>query len=317
MLDFNILEIIKPYSEIAIIGHVKPDLDAIGSCMAIALCLKKLGKKPKVFLQVYNEKYDFVSGKEFLIQDESFKVKPEVCIISDCGDVDRIPRFAKSIYEDAIVTINIDHHKSNNNYGDYNYVDAKASSASELVYEIFSDIVEIDKDIATAIYAGIISDSGGLRFPSTTSNTMSVAAKLMETGIDFTSIYNQAFIKKRMEEVVALREVINRLEVCGGGKFNMSYIRLDDMAKIGIDRNDLEGVVQFILNIDNAEVSAFIYEMEKDLFKVSFRSLKLDVNKICNRYNGGGHVLAAGCTMSGEFSEIYDTIKNILISELA
>lgn len=307
--SFNIKELINDYNTICIAGHEKPDGDAIGSCMAMAYAIKKLGKNPIVLLDKYNEKYDVFPGKEFLRYDFD-NINSDVFICLDCGDVKRITKGTDKLFNKSKIKINIDHHISNDSYADYNFVALDVSSTSEAVYEILEDIIQIDKPIAECIYGGIIYDSGGLRLKTTSTRTMEIASKMMSYGIDYSNIYSTLIFKNTYGEIESLKRVLSNMKFYANNKIVISTFTIKELTELGLKQDDLDKTVSFLASIYNVEVAIFIYEREPNFFKVSLRSSEQDISKIALKFGGGGHKNAAGFTSKDTLEQTIETIKN-------
>ena len=176
-------------------GHVGPDGDSIGSCYALGLALEKMGKKVRVLLAPYHPKYNIIPGRHLLYEGEEIVDSAFVCM--DCADVSRLPGFARQLVEGPFpdgeipVTVSIDHHYTNTGFAWFNYVDSAASSTCELIFRLLDTFIPIDFRIASALYAGLISDTGGFRFNATSPYTLHVAGELISYGINFTEIYTE------------------------------------------------------------------------------------------------------------------------------
>jgi len=292
----QIAEEIHKSSFIAIAGHVSPDGDAVASCLALALCFNKLGKKTVVLLEEIPVRYSSLNGREYLQSDVEAELNHDLFVCCDCGSKERMGKF-QEIFDKTDKTIVIDHHVSNTSYGTVNYVDPSASSTSEMVYDIIECIGNMDKDIAEAIYMGIIFDTGGLRFKSTTPETMIKVAKLMETGIPFSKIFTESMLTHSYIEAKIFSKAIEKMKFVEGLPVAYSFLTKEDMDSVNATRADLEGIVEYILNTKGAEVSVFVSQSGENESRVSFRSLEFDVNIIASNWGGGGHVNAAGATI--------------------
>ena len=304
----QIIEEIYGSDFIAIAGHVSPDGDAVASCLALAMSIDKLGKKVAVLLEETPKRYHFMGGSEFIKSDDLSVITPDLFICCDCGSKERMGRFA-AIFDKTDKTIVIDHHISNTGYGKINYVDALSSSASEMIYDIVAQIGNIDKNIAQALYAGIIFDTGGLRFKSTSSATMIKVAKLMEYDIPFNTIYTDILLTHTYVEAMMLSKTIAKMKFMEGLPVAYSYLTKEDMDSVGACRADLEGICEYLLNTRGSEVAFLISESGEKQSKVSFRSLGFDVNIIASHWGGGGHTNAAGATIE---MEPEDALRSVL-----
>ncbi|MFV0519956.1 MAG: DHH family phosphoesterase [Lachnospirales bacterium] len=287
---------------IILVGHSDVDPDAIGSTCAMSCFLSKLSIEHKVLLEI-NEAYNIMDYKNFVYMGDTENLKCDLFISMDCGDKGRFFEHSR-LFNEATCKINIDHHKSNDNFGDINYLDINGSSTSELVYDLISNYIEIDKQIAILLYAGIVFDTGGFLHQSTTPKTMMVASKLLECEINFNEIYY--FINKYRSEktISALKVLINNTNFIYDKKAIYSTLTIEDVEKVGATMEDTDGFVNFLFDIENVKVAIFIYQKNSDTFKVSLRSRNIDVSAIASVFGGGGHKLASGCKIKGEISDI-------------
>ncbi|MDL2248791.1 bifunctional oligoribonuclease/PAP phosphatase NrnA [Tyzzerella sp. OttesenSCG-928-J15] len=292
----KIIEQIFMSHSIAIAGHVSPDGDAVASCLALARCVKKLGKEPVVLLESAPKRYSFIAGQEFIKFDGYEQLKPDLFISCDCGSKERMGK-AEHLFDSMENTVVVDHHISNNNYGRLNYVDPHASSTCEMVYDIIALVDNIDVEIASAIYTGIIFDTGGLRFGSTSPDTMVKISKLMEYNIPFTEIYTKTMLTHSYEETQIFSKAIGKMKFAENLPIVFTSVSLEEMQAVNAGKEDLEGIVEYMLNTKGAAVSVFIYQTGENMSKASFRSVRFNVNEIAANWGGGGHVNASGATL--------------------
>ncbi|MCL2565545.1 MAG: bifunctional oligoribonuclease/PAP phosphatase NrnA [Defluviitaleaceae bacterium] len=292
----QIIEEIYGSTTIAIAGHVSPDGDAVASCLALAMSLNKLGKEIVVLLEEIPKRYHFIGGNEFVKTDDLSGLMPDLFISCDCGAKERMGRFAR-VFDKTDKTIVIDHHISNISYGKINYVDASSSSASEMVYDILEQMGNMNKEIAQALYTGIIFDTGGLRFKSTSPDTMVKVAKLMSYGIPFNTIYTDIMLSHTYTEAMILSKAIGNMKFMEDLPVTYSHITKEDMDNVGASRADLEGICEYLLNTKGSEIAVFISQSGECQSRASFRSLGFDVNIVASHWGGGGHANAAGATI--------------------
>jgi len=184
----------------------------------------------------------------------------------------------------------------------HNYVDANASSTCELVYNVLEWNVRIDKDMAEALYMGILTDTGGFRYSATSPKTMSIVSSLMEHQIDFGAIQEKMMHAKTPAQVAVFTTALGNLAYLGR---NIAYttLTLKEMDRAGSNRGDLQGIVEYLRNIDRVEIAVFFSEMEGGYTKASFRSNGADVNLIASQFGGGGHKFAAAASFEAPFKE--------------
>ncbi len=291
MYSNNILNDIKNIQTVYISGHINPDGDAVGGCFAFALAMAKLGKNPVILLDKYADKFNIIKGSQYIWGEDYSHLEAEIFFSIDCGDKERLGR-ALPVFEKSKIKYNIDHHISNNYFGDYNIVNPKASSASEIVYEIISRFIEVDKDIASAIYTGILFDTGGFMHNCTSKRTHQIAGELVEKGVDTPFIHSKILKEHTLPQVKAFNKALDNLVIEKGA----AYTKLTDeeIKNCGADYSDIDGIAEYILNIDGVGVSMLATERGKNMVKLSFRSRTIDVNEVAALFGGGGHILAAG-----------------------
>jgi phosphoesterase RecJ-like protein len=312
----QIADILRGHKKFAIVGHISPDGDAIGACMGLALSLAKIGKNPVVLLEPYLSKYDVIPGRHFLWHEALDMLDAEVLIALDCADADRMGP-ARTLLDTVPVTICIDHHETNAGFARFNYIDKDASSSSEIIFDLVTLLAEMDVDIASAIYAGVVSDTGGFRFSATGKTTLVNSARMMEMGIPFTKIYSELMNQHSFDSAKALGVVIHNTRQALDGRITYSHATREDLAKVGVKPSDLDSTAEFLMNTRGTELALFIYEKDNaPEVKVSLRSHELHVGQFAARWGGGGHRLAAGCTLTDPINEILPKVLAALESEL-
>ena len=294
--------------KIVILGHVNPDGDCVGSCLAVYNYIKEWDSSRAVTVRLERvpSKFSYLSGFD-AIETEAGEETYDLCICLDSSDEERLGDF-KSCFDRSAKTICIDHHITNRGYAKENVIDGHASSACEVVYGQL-DESRISKRAAECIYTGIIHDTGVFKYSNTSRKTMEIAGKMMEKGIDFGTIIDGSFYKKTyMQSQILGRALLESITFLDG-RCIFSVVRKKDMDFYGVDKSDLDGIVDQLRVIDGIECAIFLYETGIHQFKVSLRSNSIvDVSRIAAYFGGGGHVRAAGCTMSGS---VHDVVNNL------
>lgn len=308
----GIQDILRERRDFVIAGHVDPDGDAIGACYGMGMALTRLGKKATVILEPYHEKYHVIPGKELLYDGSPGELRPEVLLCLDCAAAPRLGK-AETLLKKVEITVCIDHHVSNPGYGQYNYIDADASSTSQLVYHVIEALVPMDQSIASALYGGMVYDTGGFRHGCTGAETLRVAASLMEMGIPFTNIYNELIVRHSLAEARIFSRALARLHVSGHVAY--AYVTQADLQACDATTQDVDGIAEYILNVRAVDVAVFFYEKPSGEVKVSFRSKELDVGAIAQKHGGGGHTNASGCVMHTGVEQSVRTILQELIEQ--
>ena len=294
--------------KIVILGHVNPDGDCVGSCLAVYNYIKEWDSSRAVTVRLERvpSKFSYLSGFD-AIETEAGEETYDLCICLDSSDEERLGDF-KSCFDRSAKTICIDHHITNCGYAQENVIDGHASSACEVVYGQL-DESRISKRVAECIYTGIIHDTGVFKYSNTSRKTMEIAGRMMEKGIDFGTIIDGSFYKKTyMQSQILGRALLESITFLDG-RCIFSVVRKKDMDFYGVDKSDLDGIVDQLRVIDGIECAIFLYETGIHQFKVSLRSNSIvDVSRIAAYFGGGGHVRAAGCTMSGS---VHDVVNNL------
>lgn len=303
-------EILQGVKRAGIAGHVRPDGDCTGSCLALYQYLRMY--YPKVSTDVYLEEipnsFHMLTGADEIRHGLPEDTGYDVFFALDCGDTKRLG-FAGTLFEQAKKTVCIDHHVSNLAFADVNQIVPDASSTSELIYDLLEK-ERITKEIAEALYLGIVHDTGVFQYSCTKPSTMEAAAELLRKGIDGPKIIEKTFYEKTYAQNQVLGKALLESIRLMDGKVIFSYITKKSMNFFGVKAKDLEGIVSQLRVTTGVEVAIFLYELESGEFKVSLRSKeKVDVSKVAQYFGGGGHVRAAGLTFRGT---IHDAVNNIV-----
>lgn len=314
----EIIEVIKNSNRVAVLPHVMADGDGLGSSLALAEALKRMDKVAHIYIEENAPQvYSFLPGlKEVRVWDGKFE-KYDLVIALDTGDMERLGKRVE-LFNSAPVTVNIDHHKTNTSFAQYNYVNASASSVGEIIYQFVKLMdVEIDRNIALYIYTAIAADTGGFRYSNTKQSTHLVAAELVSKGIDVAEISRQLFERISLEKLRLIGAAVNNIELFEEGTVALIIIDGDMIKAAGAKDEDTEGIVNFARNIYGVEVGVVIKEKENGEIKINLRSNKyVDVSMIAKKFNGGGHQRAAGCTMAVDIEtakkNIIEEIRNVL-----
>ena len=304
----EILEEIKSADKIVILTHETPDGDAIGSCLGLKLALEKIGKHSDIIMSNYARTFEFLP-RVSEIETESDIKDYDLAISLDCANFKRLDN--REYFENAKKTIVIDHHGSNNMYGDINYVNPVAPACSEILLAILSYYeIEVDVEIGTCLMTGIITDTGGLQYPATTADTFEYAAELLRKGVDIADICKRTLQTKTKANFELQKRVMDRMEILENGKVAFSYIDQKDMDEVKAEEGDHEGLVNIGRNIEGVEVSIFIRQKDNEnAYKVSLRSGSyVNVSDVCLMFGGGGHPRAAGALIQGTKEQVKEKL---------
>ena len=305
----NVEEVLGGVKTMGIAGHIRPDGDCVGSCMALYLYIKT--NYPQIHVDVYLEQprtvFHYIEGiKDVKTQTDGPRTY-DLFVTCDVSAKDRMA-VAEEYFDTAKRTVCIDHHVSNPGFAQINHIRGEISSACEVLYSLLAP-EKITREIAQSIYTGMAHDTGVFQYSSTTPETMRIAGELMKTGFPFSKIIDESFYQKTYLQNQVMGRVLAESILLQDGKCIVGYLKKKDMDFYGVEGKDLEGIVSQLRLTAGVEVAIFVYEISPQVFKVSLRSNgKVDVSQVAQFFGGGGHMRAAGCDISGT---VYDVINNI------
>jgi bifunctional oligoribonuclease and PAP phosphatase NrnA len=318
MILSKINEEIKKNDFIAIFPHISIDGDSFGSSLALAIALNELGKNVDIVIEEDIPKmFKFLPGIDYIKQFTGREKNYKLSIALDCGDMGRLGSRA-DLFGSSPLTINIDHHSTNTEYGFYNVINAKAAACGEIVYQLIKLLgVEFNRDIAACLYVAIATDTGGFKFSNTTSITHHITAELINYGIDIVSISKHVFDVTSLEKLRLTALAIESLEMYYNGRVSVIVIDNDTIKKSGAKDEDGDGIVNIGRNIEGVEVAVVLRRLESGEIKINLRSnYYVDVSSIANLFNGGGHKRAAGALVKGDIvllkEQVLADIKEVL-----
>ncbi|KNY24920.1 DHH family phosphoesterase [Pseudobacteroides cellulosolvens] len=314
----EIISVIKDCNSIAILPHVQADGDAWGSCLALGTALKKLNKSVKIISEeIIPRIYNFLPLEDSLIYDENAHYHFDLVIALDTGDTGRLGNRIK-VFGSTENTVNIDHHGTNTGFARYNYLDAEAAATGEIVYELINILnVEIDTNMATCLYVAIATDTGCFKFNNTTSKTHEIVSALVKKGVNVAEVAQRVFDSTTKERVMLMGYAINTLELFEEGRLAFISITNEMIKAASAKEEDCDGIVNIGRNIEGVESSVVIREKSQGEYKVNLRSKSyLDVGQVAFKFGGGGHKMAAGCTIKGDMDSVkksvYEELKRLL-----
>lgn len=293
--------------EMVIASHVNPDGDSVGSLLALAAALKAAGKR--VFPCIpepwkYPPQYDFLPGKELLIDPEEVGEKAELFIALDCSNPERLGSLREKA-ETARLLVNIDHHEDNHMYGGLNLVDAAASSTSELVYRAAKVAAwPIDPAVATCLYTGVVTDTGRFQHRNTSPGTFVLAYELAAAGADIFEVVKEVYDNQSLSYTRLLGRALQRVEVMAKLDLAYSYITQQDLADTGATLPETEDLIDHLRSVRGTRVVALFKELSSGEVRVSLRSRDgVEVGPIARSMGGGGHAMAAGYTSEANIAK--------------
>lgn len=301
-------EQISQAQTIAITGHIHPDGDCIGSCLGLRQYILDNfeDKKVDVYLETIAPEFLFLSGANEIASENTDK-SYDLFFILDCSTQDRFAPFAEMVQQ-ANMVFCIDHHISNHGLGDFCILDPKASATCELLCELFP-FDQISKECAECLYTGIVHDTGVFKHSNTRRMTMSFAGQLTEKGINTSKIIDETFFQKTFIQNKALGQALINSVLLSNGSIVFSNLSEEELSILGAKPTDVNGIIDQLRVTKDVEVAVFTYPLKEGGYKVSMRSNgKVNVSVISQKYQGGGHIKAAGCTIFGTLNEVKEKI---------
>jgi len=298
---------LREHQRFAVLSHVRPDGDALGSQLALALSLQELGKTVRVWNEDgMLEKYSFLPHAELLTKPPAAKEDVDLVVALDTAVQTRLGTALDAVGS-AKMTINIDHHPSNPAYGDLVYVDPASPATGQILFELIADQkLPLTKEIAENLYVAISTDTGSFQYPNTTARTFEIAAGLIRIGVDVGRVSQLLYENYPRRRIELLRELLGTMRFEGKGRVASFSLSLEMAKRLGVLPEDNEGLIDHLRAIQGVIVAVFFEELPDGKVRVSMRSKseKADVCAICMKFGGGGHTLAAGARVRGTLAEV-------------
>ncbi len=297
----------REHNRFAILSHVRPDGDALGCQIALALSLQQLGKEVRVWNEEgMLEKYSFLPRAELLSKPPAAPEDVDVAIALDTAIQNRLGTALAAVHS-AKLWINIDHHLSNPGYGDLVYVDPTAPATGQIIFDLIKNQgFPFNREIAENLFAAISTDTGSFQYPKTTARTFEIAAQLVCTGIDVGRLNQQLYENYPRRRIELLRELLRTMRFESDGRVASFGLSLKTAAALQVLPEDNEGLIDHLRAIRGVIVAVFFEELSDGKVRVSMRSKTeaIDVCVICQKFGGGGHTLAAGARVRGTLAEV-------------
>lgn len=301
----KIIDVINKYNKFLITSHLNAEGDSLGSQLALGRLLEKKGKTVHIVNeQEVPDNYAFLPGVERI--KLRLKGDFEVAIFLDSAEISRVGNVAELIDFKAKTVINIDHHISNTNFGDVNWVDGDSSSCGEMVYRLFKELHEkIDKETALYLYVAIFIDTGSFRYSNTTFQTHTIAAELLGHGIKPEVVYEKICEVNSIADIKLLGLALSRVSLSDRNKICWVKVTQKMLSDLDIKLKRTDEFINFARSIAGVEIAIMFTESREGEIKISFRSKgRVDVNKLAQFFGGGGHRAASGCAVKGSMEEV-------------
>lgn len=306
----RLLRILREHESFLVTSHARPDGDAIGSALGMLHLLEGMGKSATVaFADPIPTMYQCLPGVERIVSEMPSHTLPEVAILLECDSIER----TGFTHIDAGMIVNIDHHQSGRSFADVNWIDAEACAVGAMVYDLaVASGGEITPAMASCLYVAVLTDTGSFTYASTAAATFGLAEHLLECGADSTGISQSIYFSNRESKVRVLGAALANLEI--EGEIAWSAVSREEMERAGAMAEDCEGIVNFLIGIAGIRAAVFLRELPAgDQFRLNLRSKgAVDVAEVAERFGGGGHRNASGCTVEGSLPEVAERIMSEL-----
>ncbi|MFH0883730.1 MAG: bifunctional oligoribonuclease/PAP phosphatase NrnA [bacterium] len=311
-----LLPLLREVDNVLVTSHVNPDGDAIGSVLAATALLKAMRKQAFPVLQDgIPERFRFLPGAKAVKTTEEAKNAGytfEATLLVDAGEIDRMGNVEELVPEGAPLLV-IDHHVSTTHPGGGEIIDTRASATCELLAPLFEAMeVKMSPAAATALYTGILTDTGRFRFVNTTARALAVASRLVEAGADPAEITREIYFRENPLTTIGLGRFLSRMQLFEQGRIAISHIPFEEKDI------DTEGYIDHLTSLDGVEIAALLRPLDTKSFKISFRSTgEANVERVARLFGGGGHEKAAGGTVEGGIDAVIKKVVKACRNEFA
>jgi len=311
----GLIDKIKQANEIAIISHIHPDGDTLGSSTSMYNLVRRLDKSAYLLCEdTIPQNFSFLDGyNDYSTSCHLDKV--DLCFAMDTATISRLGKF-QQLFLNSDININIDHHISNIGYGQINHIVPTAASTCQICFDLYKDEgITIDKSMGKSLYTGMSTDTGHFMHSNVTETTFLQAAEIVRIGVDIAQVSQALYKENSKKRTQLLAKAISSMQWFENDKICIITITQDDLELLGCEITHTEGIVNYALNIRGVQVGVLITESKPNVFKISLRAKPgFDVDAVARDFGGGGHILAAGCmiynTKSKVIASILQSIKN-------
>ncbi|MDI6775647.1 MAG: bifunctional oligoribonuclease/PAP phosphatase NrnA [Syntrophales bacterium] len=310
----RIIDIINSCQVFLITSHVRLDGDALGSELALYHMLRYMKREAVVYNQDKTpQNYRFLPGSDAIVHQLPPVEKFEAAFVLDCSELERVGEEANKIRQIKRI-IAIDHHISRGGFCEIAYIDHQASSTGELLYRLAEQMsLELTAEMATNLYAAIMTDTGGFRYGSTRHSTLIAAGNLLEKGANPQWIAENIYESKPLAKIKLLKKVLETLTFDSDGKIGSMVVLQKTIESVRALPEHTEGFVDIPRSIEGVEISILYNELSENYFKISFRSKgKINVERIARAFGGGGHTNASGCEVEGDIETIRHRVRDVI-----
>lgn len=308
---------------IVVASHVNPDGDALGSTRSLQLMLQSIGKDVITYIPdaIVPREYEFIRPDDLhgTVPDD---IESRLLICVDCGNESRI--VDEHLLTRAAFVCNIDHHGDNTRFGDLNHVRPDAACATQLVHELaaYLNVTTITPDMATALYVGLVTDTGRFQYSNTTPEAFELAAILVRAGVDTHDVFSRLYESVEFQRAKLLGRALTRALRSDDGTIVATHLTRDDFLEVGANEDDAEGIVDALRSVEGTAIAVFLRDLEPGgqfLRKGSLRTTRddIDVSIIARTWSGGGHRQAAGFSTNDDLTAVLERVESSVAAQLA
>ena len=321
-----LLEVMRTKGNVVLATHLNPDGDALGSLLGLADILESMGKRVFRYLEKpVSPLYSFIPGSdrgetdlEALAEFVRYSGDDIVCISLDCGDRERLGQYGSELLKIRPFIV-IDHHKGNNGFGDFAWVDSKRSSTGEMIFDLAAELGQpVSKNAAHALFTAIVTDTGSFRYESTSAHTFDVARQLVDLGALPDVVSRNLYDNFTVERLQLMQMVLATMEVLADGHIAIIHVTREMLDQTGCTLEDTENFINLPRAITSVQVAVFLKETSPGMVSVSMRAKDTcDVAEVAARFGGGGHRNAAGFRAADAIVDsVIDKLVPVLQQEL-
>lgn len=306
----QIAQFLHDHDDFIIVGHEGPDPDSLGSMLGLYFGLTKLGKRCRTVSADPLPPYLSWPGLDQIeFRGEEFSPGESTVIVVDC-EPQRTGAISSGVLQ-AKRLVNIDHHQRGRGVGDLVYVAPEEAATSVIIYRLLSKLgISLDKEIATALYAGIVGDTGSFRHANTNSEVLRIAGELMDFGLEPARIAREIFAMQPLGFLRLLGFALSNLQTAQDGKLVWMSVSYGDFLRYGVDPEATDHLVTYARMLDSAEIAMVFREVSPGLVRLGLRANNVDVAALARHFGGGGHRLASGATLHGDLEELVSTVTS-------
>lgn len=314
----QVARVLREHDGFAVVGHVDPDLDSVGSVLGLTAALKAMGKTAAaVSPDPPPAAWSFLPGFSGLAVDGAVPFPVQVAVVLDTEVSPARLGSSWPLVEQARLRVNVDHHDTNPGLAEVSVVEPRAAATGELVYQLVRALgVTVGPAIAAPLYAAILTDTGGFRFSNTRASTLRIASELVEAGVQPAELAARIYDSRPWTYMQLLGRLLTEMQRSEDGRIAWLILTREMVERSGLSHGELEGLVQYPRMVDGVEVAILFRELGPERTRVSLRSRSVvDVARVARRFGGGGHLHAAGCTVEAPLAEAVSRVVQAVKEE--